>query len=148
MINYIGYGFDTNEVSDRQWTKLVRVYHNKTYQSIRKKAKERYTNPREIRQYIIEETNRYAKQDDKCRFLCDIINGDDKPRMYDTVENYDNYLVFNRIDFIDYQPRATQIKNPSDFVNFIQQYISTRNIKFSYIYEGTESIGPIYHVNP
>ena len=150
MQNYIGYGFDTNEIEDSAWLTLVDKYDKYDFaehlcNTFLEKVKEGYivTDDDKIQDALdfIDENNT-----DCCEYLRNIINSKESKKAGTDyiVTSYDNYLVFDSIRFADDSKRTEYIRNADEFIAMIGRYIPTENIHFGNLYEGTDWLDPSY----
>ena len=143
MITYIGYGFDTNDIPDDGWLKLISRYDPGTEsESLLRSGREKPSSD-EIREYI--ET--FA--DSKAAYLRDVINSEEgkKAGTGYIVNCYDSYLVFDSLRFADESPRAKYIRSQEDFIRMIGRYTDIQDLSFGSLYEGSDWIDPVYFMD-
>lgn len=150
MQNYIGYGFDTNEIDDSVWYALAQKYDNEEVaEHFNNTFAEDIANGTIVTEDdkiqdaldFIDENNT-----DYCEYLRNIINSEESEKAGTNyiVSSYDNYLVFDSIRFADDSKRTEYIRNADEFIAMIGRYIPTENIHFGNLYEGTDWLDPSY----
>ena len=142
MQTYVGYGFNVNDITDEQWLDLIEKYNEKDY-----------INHLEINEALGSDKNEqtelalewlFMNYMDRGDYLTDIINGEEGLEL---VVQYDDYVVFNSIDFLDHcKERALRIKNREDFIQLIAEYVPIDNIKFGNLYAGVAWTDPCYYL--
>ena len=138
MQNYIGYGFDTNDISDETWYILVSKYDS-----------EEISNEISITEDDkIQDALEFIDGSNisRCEYLRNIINSEESEKAGTDyiVTDYDNYLVFNSIRFADDSKRTEYIRNADEFIAMVGRYIPTENLHFGNLYEGTDWMDPSY----
>ena len=138
MKTYIGYGFDVNDITDKELANAAEKYNEADFVEY-------------LKDYGIEKREDFIPEWIDCHYngaagiLCDIINNEEKLKL---VIQYDNYIVFDSIDFLDYcKERALKIKNRYDFIQLIAKYVPVKNIKFGNLYTNIDWIDdPCYYL--
>ena len=139
MTEYVGYGFDADNITDADWLQLMKKYDKTQYDELEEKVKKSYpvtrweeNMPGEVRNFI--ERNYY----DAAEYLRDIIN-ENEDIGENVVENYDNYLIYNRIAFPeDCARRIIHIPSRDSFITMINKYVPTKHLKFGNLYDGND----------
>lgn len=155
MQNYIGYGFDTNDIPAEDWVNIFKKYDTDMYQNLLDDCKEDdidlKTLPQEEREDIILDFINEAI-DSTAEYLRDIINKHEAAAAGTDyiVEAYDNFLVFESIRFIDDESaRAKYIRSENDFIAMIDRYIPLkhREINFGNIWDGIDWVDPCFFMD-
>lgn len=83
-------------------------------------------------------------------FLCDVINKgeEEAAKTNDIVTQYDSrFVVFDSVAFIgDCEKRANYIKTRDDFIAMVARYVSTENIIFGALWEGSDLDEPNFFI--
>ena len=150
MQNYIGYGFDTNDIEDKTWYNLAKKYDTEAVEEhLKDSFNYEITNDEVIsEEYKIQDALDFIDENniDCCEYLRNIINSEESEKAGTNyiVSSYDNYLVFDSIRFADDSKRTEYIRNADEFIAMIGRYIPTENIHFGNLYEGTDWLDPSY----
>lgn len=152
MIHYIGYGFNTDNVTNKSWLDLMKRFDKKGYSNYLEDAKEEYGNADEttLEEHVIE----YIEEgfDFACNYLRDIINENEinEGNVKETVVmSYEDYLVSEPYAFPEDRPSvANYIRSRSDFVKMIEKYIpDLEPITFDNIWEGSDWVDPVFFMD-
>ena len=147
MTNYIGYGFDVNDIEAKDWIELVKKHDEKTYKEICEECSDASgsPNPDRLEKAVLD----YIEEDSAAEYLKSVINAQEMANTGITdsfVQAYDHFVVFDSIDFPDHCPRAEYIRNIEDFIKMISEYVPTDNIKFGNLYDGIDWADPCYFI--
>ena len=152
MIIYVGYGFDTNDISDEIWYNLATKYDT---EAVKKHLNASFdyeiTDDEAIsEEYKITDALDFIDENtmSRCEYLRNIINKEESKKAGTDyiVSSYDNFLVFDSIRFVDDSKRTQYIRNQKDFIDMIKHYIPVDDIKFGNLYEGNDWIDPNYFI--
>ena len=150
MQNYIGYGFDTNDIEDKTWSNLAKKYDTEAVEDHLKDSFDYEVTDDEVisEEYKITDALDFINENntDCCEYLRNIINSEESKKTGTDyiVSSYDNYLVFDSIRFADDSKRTEYIRNADEFIAMVGRYIPTENIHFGNLYKGTDWLDPSY----
>lgn len=148
---YVGYGFDTADISNESWAALVKKYDSYAYDEIKKAV---LTDDEEVR--LILNSNKLIEEyaldfiDEnsmsRAEYLSRIINGEESKSAGTDyiVSTYDDFLVFDNVRFANDSKRTQYIKTQEDFIDMIGKYVPVNEIYFGNLYEGNEWIDPCF----
>lgn len=150
MQTYIGYGFNTSDLSSKDWANLVKQYDSKAYDEIKKKAAI-LAGDEGIDEIMIDYATEFISQNNisNTEYLSNIINSEEA-KLAGTdyiVSTYDDFLVFDSVRFADDSKRTQYIRTQEDFVNMISKYVPIEEITFGNVYEGIEWIDPCFFLD-
>lgn len=142
---YVGYGFNVNDIKDKDWLNLLKEHARNLYDNLREEAREE--NPdlaaadeETLREALEERVIEFleARYNTPCETLRDIINEGEKAAAGTDyiVANYDNYLVFDSVRFADDSKRTQYIRTADDFLTMIARYIPLENLSVGNVYAG------------
>ena len=155
MLNYVGYGFNTKNFSEADWFDVFQAHNKEDLEDIL----DTYFEGREVEDLTAAEVdglykivlswineNFYSEAD----YLKYVINEGEgkKARSCNVIALYDPYLLFDKIRFIDDDPRAEYIRNAGDFIDMVGRYVDADKLVFGDLFEGIESNGPVYNFRP
>lgn len=154
MENYVGYGFDVNEVNPKDWLALMRKFDKDEYKRFIEGTEE----DEGVDGKDLEEALENGVEDwigdisSLAEYLRDIINdGECSAAGTDyIVSAYDSFLVFDSIRFAgdpDELTRAKYIKSPRAFIRMIARYVPTKDLTFGNLYNGVEWADPNYFLD-
>ena len=152
MINYIGYGFDTNEIDDEIWYNLAKTYDaDRVEKHLKDSFDSDITDDEMIsEEYKITDAVDFIDENfiSRSEYLRNIINAKESKKAGTNyiVSNYDNYLVFDCVRFADDSKRSKYIRSTRDFIAMIKRYITIDGIKFGNLYEGSDWFDPAYEL--
>lgn len=145
MQTYIGYGFDTCDISKEGWKALIEKYDKEAFNDW---ARDNEIDPENVfvdesLALFIEESSMGAAE-----YLADIINGTEAEEAgtHDIVSVIDDFLIFESLRFAGDEKRAEHVKTKEDFVKMIGKYVPTEEITFGNLYEGADWIDPSYYL--
>lgn len=150
MQNYIGYGFDTNDISNEIWYNLAKKYDTEEVDDHLKDSFDSEITEDEVisKEYKITDALDFIDENSmsRCEYLRNIINSEESEKAGTDyiVTDYDNYLVFNSIRFADDSKRTEYIRNADEFIAMVGRYIPIDNIHFGNLYEGNDWMDPSY----
>lgn len=142
---YVGYGFNVNDIKDKDWLNLLKEHARNLYDNLREEALEE--NPdlaaadeETLREALEERVIEFleARYNTPCETLRDIINEGEKAAAGTDyiVANYDNYLVFDSVRFADDSKRTQYIRTADDFLTMIARYIPLDDLAIGNVYAG------------
>ena len=152
MINYIGYGFDTNEIDDEIWYNIAKTYDADKIEKHLKDSFDSDITDDEIisEEYKITDAVDFIDENfiSRSEYLRNIINAEESKKAGTNyiVSSYDNYLVFDCVRFADDSKRSKYICSTRDFIAMIKRYITIDGIKFGNLYEGSDWFDPTYEL--
>lgn len=129
---YVGFGFNTDHISDEVLIALMKKYDRKRYN----KLKKRYPNKDMKSDGIYARAVFRFSVDSVATWLCDIINKNEseKANTDHIVSNEGQYVVFESVRFAGNEKRAEYIRTEKDFIKMIERYIPVSNIAFRNLY--------------
>lgn len=142
---YVGYGFNVNDIKDKDWLNLLKEHARDLYDNLREEALEE--NPdlaaadeETLREALEERVIEFleARYNTPCETLRDIINEGEKAAAGtdDIVSSYDNWLVFDSVRFADDSARTEYVRSSTDFWNMIARYIPLDDLAIGNVYAG------------
>ena len=136
-VQYVGYGFNTNDISDETWMSLFKKYNPKEFQEIENKMNKDSDACKEAILNAIDTLYNCTAD-----YLRDIINTEESKKHNikneDVVITYDNFLVFDSIRFPGECKRCEFIRTQDDFIKMIAKYIPTEKITFGNLWDGND----------
>ena len=155
MQNYVGYGFDTNDIEKDDLLVFVEKFDQDKFQEMCQEVAGRPI--RKIEDLTDDEKEElFASLDEWIEepsyYIRDVINGSEiaEGRMKDegVVDAYEEFVVFENIPFPEcgYE-RCRRIRSESDFIGFIKGYFPNVDITFSKIWEGLEDSDPVLYMD-
>ena len=144
MQNYVGYGFDTNEITNKDWLELFQEYDKERQNLLKKETKG--LNKEETNEAVSEFIENLPNG--KADYLARIINREEhiKAGTDYIVSAYGDYLVFDSCRFAYDSLRTKYIKSQEDYYKLIKKYIDIREIHFGNLYEGTDFYDPVFEL--
>jgi len=144
---YVGYGFDTADISNESWVALIKKYDSYAYDEIKKAVlidDENLNSDELIEEYaldFIDENNM-----SRAEYLSRAINGEESKSAGTDyiVSTYDDFLVFDNVRFANDSKRTQYIRTQKDFIEMIGKYVPINEIYFGNLYEGNEWIDPCF----
>ncbi|MBQ1735688.1 MAG: hypothetical protein II038_12620 [Lachnospiraceae bacterium] len=142
---YVGYGFNVNDIKDKDWLNLLKEHARDLYDNLLEEAQEEnpalaVADEETLREALEERVNEFleARYNTPCETLRDIINeGESAAAGTDyIVANYDNYLVFDSVRFADDSKRTQYIRTADDFLTMIARYLPLENLSVGNVYAG------------
>ena len=132
MIVYIGYGFNTTDLSKKDWVELCKKYDTKLFAEYAKGKSDD-----EIENGIIDLINENTMS--PTDYLRDVICGTEygESGIENVVSCYDNYIVFDSVRFANDSRRAQYILCATDFISMISKYVQTDHLAFGNLYESS-----------
>ena len=147
MQTYVGYGFDANDLTEKDWLEIVKKSKN-DYADFCADCKDNFGNNDEetlLANVIdwIESAYSYCSA-----YLCAVINECEyqSAGADNIVCAYDDFVVFDSIRFIDDSPRTRYITSQDAFIALISKYVKTDNITFGNLYDGIEWVDANYYL--
>lgn len=150
-MNYIGYGFNSHDVKDEALLDFIRKYDPDLYNEIVNDAAETGGIDEETTMDALAETinvSDYAEQacNSVAEYIRDVLNEQirkDHNIKSDVVQAYDQFVLFESIDFVgNCSERALLVQSSDDFVELIQGYLDIDH--FDSVWESTEFVDPYY----
>ena len=135
MRNYVGYGFDYNDISDTALVKFAVEYDG---ERLREELTDSSETPshEDVMAYI--EFHYFNVPD----FICDVINEKENCRV---LSSADSFIMFENMAFLDdSRARAELVPNKYAFRKLIGKYFDTEYFCFDDIYEGNDWTEPHY----
>jgi len=149
MIIYVGYGFDVNDIPDEEWLKIVKNYDTAACLNYTVPIRDaswdwsQYTEEEQLEAALKFIDDNYDS--DYAAYLCNIINREEE---CDIVTQYDNYITFDSIAFIDdCRERVIRVPNKEAFIGLIAKYVNTIPIKFGPVWSGNDWEEPNYFID-
>ena len=148
MILHVGYGFDTNDLTEKDWLNLLKTDADR-YNDFCSDCREAYGTDDEetlLANVVdwIETGYGYCSE-----YLCGLIN--DREYRKTGVDNvvccYNNFLIFENIRFIDDSPRARYIQSKEAFIELIGKYVKTDHITFGDLWAQVEDADPCCYIS-
>ena len=142
---YVGYGFNVNDIKDKDWLNLLKEHARDLYENLLEEAQEEspdlvVADEETLREALEERVIEFleARYNTPCETLRDIINeGESAAAGTDyIVANYDNYLVFDSVRFADDSKRTQYIRTADDFLTMIARYIPLDDLAIGNVYAG------------
>lgn len=135
---YVGFGFNTDHISDEALIALMEKYDRKRYD----KLKEKYPNQDMKSDGIYARAVFRFSVDSVATWLCDIINKNEskKANTDHIVSNEGQYVVFESVRFADDEKRASYIKSEEDFIQMIGRYVPVNGLTFGNICTGSDFV--------
>ena len=141
---YVGYGFNVNDIKDKDWLNLLKEHARDLYDNLREEALEESpdlaaADEETLREALEERVIEFleARYNTPCETLRDIINGERAAAGTDyIVASYDNWLVFDSVRFADDSKRTQYIRTADDFLTMIARYIPLENLSVGNVYAG------------
>lgn len=137
MEQYIGYGFNIDDLTDSNWLELLQKDKD-AYAALQRNCLDEFGNgdTDSLRSFARDWLDiRYENAGD---YLAAVINNGEKEAAGadDIVGCYDTYLIFESIRFTDDSKRALYIRNEADFIKMIGRYIPTGGLRFGSVWGG------------
>ena len=146
MYMYVGYGFDSSDVSNETLLKLIRERTPDEYARFvaycekRRGRTDEETLLKEIRNGIEDEGDGVPD------IIARIINDGEAKRLAgeDLVEVCDDYIAFPTIGFADESKRAMVVRSREAFAKIVGKYLNLDELTFACVYGGDEWGDPNY----
>ena len=164
MQNYVGYGFNANDIPAADLLALMKKYDREAYDEYVEDTKQWLAESQQSAEILgndseADETGNLEKAlvDYILERISEISIGlpeyvgaiinkaeSEKAGTDNLVTTYDNYIVFDSIRFIGDDKRAEYIRDQDDFIIMISRYITVKGIHFGNLYEGSDWVDPVY----
>lgn len=149
MSNYIGYGFDANDITSEGLYGFILAQAPDDAMSMvmdileAEKPVEVLTDNQQ--EAVIAETENWVESEhcsSTAEYIVGVINGKTCPHL---LQAFDNFIVFSPIAFLeDDNGRSSVIKSRQDLQKLITAYFQDEEITFGNIYDGVEWANPNY----
>jgi hypothetical protein len=144
MKDYVGYGFYTDDIQDKDWLNLVKTHDKETYQNFLEDVDSEFEDEEEEAEALVEYI---GWADGPAQYLANVINvGECEKAGANSIVYVTDYdiLLFRSIRFLNDSKRAEYIRSEKDFIEMISRYVPVDNIKFGDIFEGEDWSEPSY----